>query len=136
MKTSIIALSLFSVFLTQVTLAEDQCTVLGYHESNTQIYDGPTWCDHVHIKNISVRGPFDAKMSYFSGNSDVSGPLESNDSKFQSITEDEFSPEKITLTHTSQVKGNIVFKGDPGEVILSKTSSVKGKVINGKIIRQ
>ncbi|OGT45648.1 MAG: hypothetical protein A3E82_09145 [Gammaproteobacteria bacterium RIFCSPHIGHO2_12_FULL_38_11] len=136
MKSRVIAFALFSAFLMQGALAEDQCIVLGFHEPHTQIYDGPTWCRGVYIKNIVVHGPFRAMRSTFTGTATVSGPMRSDDSIFDSVTENSATAEKIKLCHNSKIKGNADFQGPAGEVIVSVTSSVDGKVINGKLIHR
>ncbi|MCX7120545.1 MAG: hypothetical protein NTZ67_02020 [Gammaproteobacteria bacterium] len=134
MKTRCITFALFSVLLIQSALAADQCAVLGFKEPNKQTYDGPTWCDAVHVKNITVHGPFHTNRSTFSGETKVSGPMRADNSTFDSIAEKNKTSEVIKLYHTSHVKGNITFQGPPGKVIVSVTSSIQGKVINGKII--
>lgn len=122
----------FLILFSLSALAGNDCAVIGFHEPGTHTYDGPTWCEKVSFKDIVVRGPLQVDGSNISGLTDVSGPVTSAGSTLDSIQiENNFSSEKVKLNSNSVVKGNIVFLGPKGTVILDKTSHVSGKIING-----
>ena len=138
MKRELI-LSLFSVVLiTQSIFASNNCTVIGVHEPNSNVYDGPTWCDSVILPDITVRGPLTITGSKIAGKMSVSGPVKSSHSSIESITiESNFSQNKIILETGTTISKNIVFKGIKGIVYRDKTSCVNGHIINGdeKLLR-
>ncbi len=150
MKKSLIVFSLFSLFLSQGILADDNCIVVGYHEPNTQTYDGPTFCKSVSIKNIIVYGPLTTNQtkllgkitirgtmtvdqSHIRGNTTISGPIFSTDSTFQKITvENNYSQGYVTLKNTI-IKGPLVFKGQSGIVCKDNNSMLLGGIVNGEV---
>lgn len=134
MKIQYVSATLISFMMVHAAIAEDYCSVIGYHEPNTQIYNGPTWCSDVKINNLIVRGPLNVGHSTLCGSTNVSGPIISNNAVFDSLTEKNLDSEKIYLKHASHVLGNIIFYGPRGKVYLSNTSWIHGKVINGVII--
>ena len=123
----------FALLLSPVIFADD-CTVIGYHEPGTQIYDGPTICSNVHINNIDVRGPLIAANSCLLGLTKISGPLSSSNTSFETIEEKNLTAEKIQLKNASHVSGNITFSLSAGTVYLGKGSWIHGRVINGTVI--
>lgn len=135
-KRILISGCIASLFLSCSVLAHDSCTVIGYHEPGTQTYDGPTFCDHVTIKNIIVRGPLHVAHSRMRGMTEVSGPIFAKNTVFDNITvENNFSHMLVVLKNTTLDKGNLDFQGESGFYRLDNTSNICGKVINGSIAK-
>ena len=112
----------------------DDCFVIGFHAPNTDIYNGPTFCQNVKLKDIIVYGPLQVKQSAITGNIAVSGPIQSSESQLGFIEiKKQWTSQKITLSHHSVVNGDITFDGKAGRVYLSKDSRINGRVVNGKI---
>lgn len=133
MKKIFSAVGVVFLFLSCVTLADDDCFVIGYHPPGTHTYDGPTWCNAVHFKNIIVRGPLYTNGSDIDGMTEVSGPIQAIGSHFQTIQIDNNgSSETVSLKKSSEVEGNVTFLGPFGLVLEDHSSRVHGKVINGK----
>ena len=135
MKRSFVAVGFFSVFsiaLSHAALAHDACTVIGFHEPHTQIYDGPTFCTNVSIHNIDVRGPLTISGSRMYGTTKVSGPVTASYTCFDRIdVKNNGSQNHVILSDDSVIKGNLVFEGEAGIYTLDNTSVIYGNVING-----
>lgn len=132
MKTKYIIAGVLSLFLSHAVLAEDSCIVIGFHEPNSQIYDGPTFCTNVTIKNIVVRGPLTVTHSKLIGSTTVSGPIKASHTQFDQITvKNLFSKMIVRLKDASVDKGDLVFSGSSGFYDLDRTSIVCGKIVNG-----
>ncbi|EKD92338.1 MAG: hypothetical protein ACD_29C00054G0003 [uncultured bacterium] len=154
------ALILNSVFLLSAmsaTLVNADCSVIGFHQPDSFIYNGPTTCDIVNLPEIIVhgtlfissstisgntiiRGLLNATGATLSGNTEVSGSIVSSGSVFSNINiTDNHSPDTITLSNNSIVSGDITFEGGiPGnnKVIIESNSKLHGKVNNGIIINR
>lgn len=130
-------LSLISLLmLIQIAYGSDVCSVLGVREPNSNIYDGPTWCQEVHLNEILVRGPFSINDSAISGETEVSGPIQSFKTQFKNIVIDaNHTSNKVILKNKSNVSGDVVFKGIKGEVDIDCSSKVKGKIVNADVHR-
>jgi len=125
---------IFLITVSFSALAANNCSVIGFHEPGTHTYDGPTWCEKVNFDNVIVRGPLQVDSSRIGGLVDVSGPVTASKSQFNSIQiENNFTAEKITLNNNTEVKGNIVFLGPKGTVMIDPTSKVIGSIINGNV---
>ena len=137
--------------------ADADCNVIGFHQPGTYVYSGPTTCDLVNLPSITVhgtltvssssiagistvRGVLTATGSTFSGVTEVSGPIDSSGSVFSSISiTDNHSPDTITLSNSTIVKGDITFQGgisSNNKVIVESGSKLYGKVNNGIVINQ
>lgn len=135
MKTKLIAASVLSLCVSHAVLADDSCIVIGYHEPNSQIYDGPTFCTNVTIKNIIVRGPLQVKNCKMIGLTTVSGPIDATNTHFDNIQiNSHFSSMTATLKNQSIDAGNLVFKGSSGYYSIDATSKIVGRVVNGSQI--
>lgn len=132
MKTKLIAAGILSLCVSHVVLADDACIVIGYHEPNSQIYDGPTFCTNVTIKNIDVRGPLQVNHCKMIGLTTVSGPIDASNTQFDNIQiNSHFSSMTATLKNQSTDNGNLVFQGSSGYYSVDKTSKIVGHVVNG-----
>ncbi len=120
------------LFLSQPILADDACIVIGFHEPNSQTYDGPTYCSSVTIKNIIVRGPLHTDHAVMLGTTQVDGPLFSKSTLFNTIQiKSPFSQMKVRLQDHTIDKHNLIFEGASGLYHVDHSSNIEGKVING-----
>jgi len=135
MRKTLILSSLLALGICNGGLANDVCSVSGYHKPGTYEYNGPTVCDLINFPTIIVHGPLTITGSSISGEAQVSGPIHSSGSIFSSITiENNHSPDKIYLNDNSVVKHDITFVSEiPGKVYIDSTSKVEGHVNNGTI---
>ncbi|EKD92254.1 MAG: hypothetical protein ACD_29C00097G0002 [uncultured bacterium] len=132
MKKSLIAAGILSLFLSHGILAEDVCTVIGFHEPNSQTYDGPTFCSGVTINNIIVRGPLHVDNSTMTGKTQVSGPLFATHTLFDEINiKNDYSQMLVSLKNQTEDRGDLVFEGESGFYKLDNTSNVFGRIVNG-----
>lgn len=130
----IISSVIFSCALVSASFADD-CFVIGFHEPHTHIYNGPTFCNQVKLKGLTVYGPLQVKNSVISGEINVSGPIAAEQSKLGNLTvQKQLTAQKIKLSDHTVVDGDITFIGKPGSVFLNSHSTVNGKVINGAVI--
>lgn len=135
MKIKLIPTIIFSCFISQTILADDNCFVIGFHEPQTHIYDGPTFCNKAQFQDITVRGPLQVKSSEILGQVDVSGPIDASNTKLGAIQiNKQFTSQKISLKEHTHVQGDIVFLGLSGVVFKSADSNIAGKVINGRVV--
>ena len=113
------------------------CSVIGHHESGTNIYDGPTFCGMTTLSYITVRGPLQLDCTVITGMTDMSGPVLAKGANMQDImVENDQTPQTVTLQAGSTVKGNITFAGPEGTVYLEAGSNILGQVINGQVIKK
>lgn len=132
MKTKLIVAAILSLCVSHGVLAEDACIVIGYHEPNSQIYDGPTFCTNVTIKNIDVRGPLQVNHCHMIGLTMVSGPITAANTRFDNIQiNSHFSSMTATLKNQSIDNGDLVFQGSSGYYSVDKTSKIVGSIVNG-----
>jgi len=115
MKTTFIAVSFFSLLISQAVLAEDVCTVRGVHEPNSQTYDGPTTCSGVTINDPMVRGTLTANQSTMIG------------------IHNSYSQGFVSLKDHTLIKGKLVFQGQSGIVCIDNTSTVLDGIVNGHV---
>jgi hypothetical protein len=132
MKTKLVIAAVLSLCVSHVILAEDSCIVIGYHEPNSQVYDGPTFCTNVTIKNINVRGPLQVNHCNMTGLTKVSGPLNAANTQFDHIKiKSHFSSMTVVLKNQSIDHGGLLFQGSSGYYHLDSTSKIIGHVVNG-----
>ena len=113
---------------------DPSCAVLGVREPNSNTYDGPTFCQNIKLHDINVRGPLQVTNTSITGLAKINGPLLAIASQLQTITsENTYTPEFIKLTADTLVKGDIVFKGKRGKLLIDATSKLMGKLINGDL---
>jgi hypothetical protein len=133
MKTRLIVLGILSFALSSAALAQDACIVIGYHEPNSQIYDGPTFCKNVTIKNIDVRGPLQVNHCKMLGLTKVHGPLTATQTQFNHIQIDShFTSMTVTFKNQSIDYGDLIFQGSRGDYQLDSSSKILGRIINGQ----
>lgn len=133
MRTKLIAVSILSLCLSCAISAEDACIVIGYHEPNSQIYDGPTFCTNVTIKNIDVRGPLQVNHCNMTGLTKVHGPLNANNTQFDNIQIDShFSRMSAVFKNQSVDRGDLIFQGASGYYYIDSSSKILGHIVNGK----
>jgi len=133
-KLNLLSTMLLASLISCHAHAANTCSVLGAHEPNTNVYDGPTWCEYVNLDSIIVRGPFSANHTKVLGKTDISGPVQSGDSQFQDvIIHSSLSRTKVILSQNTTVNGDLVFEGVKGRVYIDKTSKVTGKIVNAEI---
>ncbi len=116
-------------------IADDLCTVVGFHKPGTFEYNGPTWCSAVTLPTIVVHGPLTITGSSISGNAEISGPVTASGGIFSDITiANNHSHNIVSLSDGSIVKNNITFETEmPGTVVIDSSSKIEGKIINGVI---
>lgn len=128
-------LFIFLFFISTSFAIEHTCHVLGTHQSGTQTYRGPTWCDKAEVNNLIVHGSLQADNTALLGVTTVAGPLKADHSTFYVIHIDNQSTKAIVnLGKHSVVENDIVFEGKKGIVILDHTSIVKGKIVNASVV--
>lgn len=133
MQRKLIATFILFSLTGQAVFSESTCSVIGIHEPNSNIYDGPTWCEHVHLSDLDIRGPLIIDDSKIDTQVIVSGPIKSSDTSMQSIQiKNNLSKNKITLVNGTKVFGNIEFKGVKGVVYIDQKSKIIGRIINGE----
>lgn len=141
-KLFFIILALGQLSVTTITEARSQniegtCHVIGIKEANTNSYYGPTFCDHIVLSSITVRGPLQLDSTTINGMTRVSGPIKAKRASMQDIImEDNRSVETINLQDISTVTGNIIFEGKKGIVYVENGSIIEGRVINGEVVTQ
>jgi len=125
---------LLSLLVLNEASANDLCSVLGFHEPGTNIYDGPTFCENVTLKNINVRGPLTILKSKITGVTEVSGPLTADQTTFSSIILDNIgTPITVQLKTRSIINKDITFLGIAGKVMIEDGVKIYGKIINGVV---
>lgn len=135
MKKHLFKVCLLGLLAINGAYADDVCTVIGYHEPNTNNYDGPTVCKQGNLDSITVRGPLHTMGTTIANTTDVSGSLNANASQFsQIVSENNGSYTRVTLKNGSVVNQDVVFKGaKAGQVYIDGSSRINGNVVNGKI---
>lgn len=131
----VILIILCSAYCNEIQAQENNCFVLGIHEPNSNIYDGPTFCENISLPYITVRGPLQMHHTRIDGLVTVSGPFKSNSSFLNNIEiEPQIEAVSVILKNHTIVNGNIKFKGNKGHVYL-ENSIIHGKIINGSVNR-
>jgi hypothetical protein len=116
---------------------DGSCTVIGVHEPNSNIYDGPTFCGDISLSYLTVRGPAVLNQTTVTGTTDISGPLSTASARLKDVTlEAQGSAIDIVLKNGTAVSGNITFVGKPGIVYLESGSTISGFVNNGTIVKK
>lgn len=133
-KITLYSVAAIAALISYNASASNSCSVLGVHEPNTNIYDGPTWCENTRLNEIIVRGPLSVSHTKVNGSTEVSGPIQSKYSCFKNIIiHSSYSHQKVILSQGTKVDGNIIFKGVRGKVFIDKSSKVDGHIINADI---
>lgn len=126
-----------AVFAQSPEPGDGSCFVVGIREPNTNIYNGPTFCNEINLSYLTVRGPLQLDKTKVTGKTTVHGPLKANGANLDNVfIANDFTAETVTLQEGSKVNGDITFMGRAGVVYLEKNAVVKGRVINGKIVNQ
>lgn len=137
MKKLLFSVVFLSLISSQTIIAEDTCSVIGFHPQGTHEYMGPTWCNSISFKNIQVYGPLYADESHITGLTEVNGPIKLTHSQLDKVTiKNTHTPQEVILTTSSEVTGNITFEGPSGSVVVDSNSHFYGKVINGIVINK
>jgi len=133
-KTAAYPIALIACLLSYNAAAANNCSVLGVHEPNTNIYDGPTWCENTKLSNLIVRGPLSISHSNVLGTTDISGPVQSKNATFHKVViHSSLSQQKVILSQKTTVNGDLIFVGVRGKVFVDKSSKVTGKIVNAEV---
>lgn len=134
MKTLLTTICVLFLFLSHPILADDHCSVSGYHDPNTQIYIGATTCTGVTINNINVHGSLTVTDATLLGNTVVTGSIVSSDTRFDEIhIHNNYSHMPIQLKNQSIVNGQLVFDNKSGTYCVDASSFILDGVVNGRI---
>ena len=130
----------------------DNCFVVGYHNPNTNVYDGPTFCGNGAEQGIDVNGVLTSSGTAFTGDVTVMGPLQATNSEYQNISiatdqahlvstkvdnidvlVNQGSPQQSVYLNNGTSVSSITFDQGTGLVYVDATSSV-GQVTGGTVI--
>lgn len=118
----------------------NHCTVKGSLNAKETVFKHLTAHGPVYLKGCAIKQKSHIKNSLTAEKSifDTLLELSSNYVHFKASTTSNIkflstSDKKMLILEGSQVKGNILFEGAPGKVIIKKKSKIHGKIKNGYI---